>query len=151
MTKCTTCGIDKPDSEYYQNKTRDKLQQPCKDCRREYQREHHRKMQREYATKRCATCGKTFPKTTQHFAVNANGKFISPCHACKEKQRKQRQQRVESARLELTGLHLFERSTIDPNERIVQRHPKPRRRNENYNPLDTRTWLPDWMRKDKTA
>lgn len=173
MTKCTTCGIDKPDSEYYQNKTRDKLQQPCKACRIAYQREHRAKIRTQQTIPddklKCHKCGRILPRTNEYFFFDdRQGKHYPPCRDCKKK-KVAAYKRLKAAQETVTPEgenpthksntwlfrqsqypQLFERSTIDPNERVIER---PRRRNENYNPLnEDATWLPDWMKKeDKSA
>ena len=51
MKACTKCNEEKPESAFYYNKSKDKLDSHCKDCQREYRKQHYRSNKKYYKDK----------------------------------------------------------------------------------------------------
>lgn len=63
MTNCSTCGVDKPDSEFhFKNKAKGKLSTKCKECTKAYLQEHYKQNKTEYKGRSKRDRSKTYSK-----------------------------------------------------------------------------------------
>lgn len=109
MKTCSTCGVTKPRSEFYRDKTRpDGLKYGCKECRAKYSKEWHaknrerlsqaaiewRKKNKERFREVCAAWNERNPEKRRQFAVDWRAKNRAHHNAYKAKRRAEKRQRT---------------------------------------------------------